>query len=250
VRRIETTSATLVWSPDGTLVTKRRWTRPGEHSRFRNELRVNRLIGDLQPDLITPRLLDHHTQRRELTFEAVYGDPLGPKYPDRISDDDLQRCLTVERRIRAFQPRRRWLRRVDVRRRLQFAARSGWINDGELHWLSQLASRGATRLTFAHGDLIPRNLIDTGDELVLIDWEWAGLHPPGYDLATLWFTLVDVPGARTRLEALVDVDEVPFLLSALVVQLWHLQWFTPPAFQPRHLETRDHLLQRLAALSS
>ena len=72
----------------------------------------------------------------------------------------------------------------------------------------------------------------------------AGLYPREDDLAFLWFSLVDVPGARERVEARVSsMDRL--LLSALLIQLWHLQWSTPRAFRERHLATRYEVVSRL-----
>jgi hypothetical protein len=88
-------------------------------------------------------------------------------------------------------------------------------------------------------------VLDHPDGPVLIDWEWAGLYPPGYDLAFLWFSLVDVPGGRRHVETMVDTGEETFWLSALVIQLWHLQWFVPEPFRPRHEQARDELVERL-----
>ncbi len=83
------------------------------------------------------------------------------------------------------------------------------------------------------------------DHLVVIDWEWAGLYPAHYDLAFLWYSLVDVPGGRAHLETLCAGDTPSFLLSALLIQLHHLQWYVPPEFQSTHLATRDELISRV-----
>ena len=82
------------------------------------------------------------------------------------------------------------------------------------------------------------------DEVALIDWEWAGLYPDGFDAAFLWFTLGEVEGGRTRVEQSVGNPE-SFLLCALLIQLWHLQLYVPTEFRARHLATRDELLDRL-----
>lgn len=37
--------------------------------------------------------------------------------------------------------------------------------------------------TFCHNDLMPGNLLDSGDELWVIDWEYAGFGHPWFDLA-------------------------------------------------------------------
>jgi thiamine kinase-like enzyme len=43
----------------------------------------------------------------------------------------------------------------------------------------------ATTLTPSHNDPWPRNVIDSGDRLHLIDWEYSGLNEPAWDLADL-----------------------------------------------------------------
>jgi thiamine kinase-like enzyme len=44
---------------------------------------------------------------------------------------------------------------------------------------------GAVDLGFGHNDLLAANLIDDGERLWLIDWEYAGLNTPLFDLANL-----------------------------------------------------------------
>jgi thiamine kinase-like enzyme len=39
--------------------------------------------------------------------------------------------------------------------------------------------------TFCHNDLMPANLLDTGDRVWVIDWEYAGIGHPLFDLAGL-----------------------------------------------------------------
>jgi thiamine kinase-like enzyme len=44
---------------------------------------------------------------------------------------------------------------------------------------------GAVDLVFGHNDLLPGNLLDDGERLWLIDWEYAGFNSPLFDLANL-----------------------------------------------------------------
>ncbi len=44
---------------------------------------------------------------------------------------------------------------------------------------------GPIRLVFGHNDLLAANLVDDGDRLWLIDWDYAGLNSPLFDLAGL-----------------------------------------------------------------
>lgn len=244
-RRLDTAYSTVTWSADGSRVTKTRSGDPRARRRFRHELRVNLLLRSDAPRLPTPRLIDHDVQHRRLTFDAVDGDPIGPKYPTTFTTTDLDDCLSIERAVQTFAPRRRWLPRINVARRISLAHRSGLLNHRQAAAIHDLLDRNRVRLRFAHGDLIARNVLRSPSGPMVIDWEWAGLYPHGYDLAVLWFSLVDTPDGRDQLEAHLETPQLPFLLSALVVQLWHLQWFVTPEFQTRHLQTRDELLHRL-----
>lgn len=67
------------------------------------------------------------------------------------------------------------------------------LNDGVFQLLLVLAKNDGEKendlkKVFAHGDFCPWNMLQTkNNELVLIDWEMAGLKPLGYDLFTYLF---------------------------------------------------------------
>lgn len=245
-RTLTTTYTTLTWSDDGRSVTKVRDRAHDARRRFRYELQVNLLLRDRPPPVATPRLLGHDVGRRSLTFEADDGEPLGPKYPTDLADGDLDDVLDLIERLRAYDPRRRWLRRLDSTSRLALAQRHDLLTAEETASLQTLARAVHRRYRFCHGDITARNVLRTSDtgDLVLIDWEWAGLYPEGYELAFLWYSVIDVPGGRDRVEAHAARPEA-FLLSALLVTLWHLQWYLPGPFRAKHLETKDELVARL-----
>lgn len=61
---------------------------------------------------------------------------------------------------------------------------------GELDALLRIAERleaaiGPVEIVLGHNDLLPANLLDDGERLWLIDWEYAGLNSPLFDLAGL-----------------------------------------------------------------
>jgi thiamine kinase-like enzyme len=47
------------------------------------------------------------------------------------------------------------------------------------------AAVGPVEIVFGHNDLLPANLIDDGDRLWLVDWEYAGFNSPLFDLGGL-----------------------------------------------------------------
>ena len=55
-----------------------------------------------------------------------------------------------------------------------------------LHINAELeAALGPTTMVFGHNDLLPANFMDDGKRLWLIDWDYAGLNTPLFDLANL-----------------------------------------------------------------
>ena len=60
-----------------------------------------------------------------------------------------------------------------------------------LLWLGRRWSRqlqkavGPIDVVFGHNDLLPANLLDDGDRLWLIDWDYAGFNSPLFDLGGL-----------------------------------------------------------------
>lgn len=61
---------------------------------------------------------------------------------------------------------------------------------GDLHRLATIVDGleravGPIEVVFGHNDLLPANIIDDGDRLWLIDWEFAGYGSPLFDLGNL-----------------------------------------------------------------
>ncbi len=180
-----------------------------------------------------------------LTFEAFPGRPLGPKYPQDLAITEIDAILALARDLEPYNPRRRWLRRFNAQRRLAMAHAAGLLDDQQASVLVELTRQRPRKLRFAHGDVTARNVLTYENDRALIDWEWAGLYPPGYDAAFLWFSLGEVDGGRAHVERSARADETSFVLCALLIELWHLQWYIPPDFRKPHLATRDELLDRL-----
>jgi thiamine kinase-like enzyme len=44
---------------------------------------------------------------------------------------------------------------------------------------------GPIDIVFGHNDMLPANLLDDGERLWLVDWEYAGFNSPLFDLAGL-----------------------------------------------------------------
>lgn len=252
---IVTGKSVVSWSIDGTTVTKRavrdhvdpvlgRYRAAG-----RNEIRINRLLSNAAPPVPTPRLVSWSAHDRSMTFEAVDGAPLGPKFPTALLPTDVADLIALARALGPFQPRRRWFRRLDVERRLRQFVRAALLSHADADAVLALARERRIGWQFAHADLTARNVLRRTDgELVLIDWEWAGLYPTGYELAFLWFSLSDMPDARDAVaRAVPDRQRPGFLLSAILIQLLHLHLFRniDSPYLPRHHATLDELIRQV-----
>lgn len=253
--------ARLTWSADGTTVTKTlvpavtipHWASllGTPRQAARNELRVNLMLAQAPPPVRVPRLLSSSRRGPSMTFEAVDGRPVGPKFPTSLSLGEVDELVALALGLAAYRPRRPWFRRLYIGRRLALHCRSGLIGPGDAGTLAALAESPGLKWCFAHGDITARNVLrDTQGHLALIDWEWAGLYPRGYELAFLWLSLVDVPGGRAKAESAVPRHlEAGFLLSATLVQLLHLQMWQrrPNPFIAKHEQTLRELLAAIRA---
>jgi thiamine kinase-like enzyme len=63
------------------------------------------------------------------------------------------------------------------------------------------AATGPVEIVFGHNDLLPANLIDDGDRLWLVDWEYAGFNSPLFDLGGLASNAGMSPDERAALLA-------------------------------------------------
>jgi hypothetical protein len=261
---IRTNLSTIRWSRDGKAVTKRyepvanagslgpratilehHYPGSGPWARhFAYELRVNQLLARHRPPVPTAGLLGHDRRTLTLEFAAVPGHRLGPKFPLDLTAHDLERLIGFATALRPYRHRPRWLRRLPIQRRLRRAREVGLLTGTAYDGLRQMASRAPIRWVFAHADVNPSNVVSGGEGAYLLDWEWAGLYPDGYDLAFLWFVLADLPEARSVVERRIRSDPMVFWLCALLVELLHLEWFHGE-FRPRHEATRDALVARL-----
>jgi hypothetical protein len=255
--------ARLTWSADGATVTKTlvphlviaHWASllGTPRQAALNELRVNVLLREHRPPVTVPLMLGSSRRGPSMTFEAVDGAPLGPKFPSSLPGSEVDGLIAIALALQSYRPRRRWFRRLHVERRLRLHHRSGLIADADAAALTLLAESGRIRWRFAHGDITARNVLrDSQGRLVLIDWEWAGMYPAGYEFAFLWFSLLDVPGARDKVAAGVPGHaKAGFLFSATLVQLLHLQmWLRRPnPHVAKHQETLRQLLEEVRSSS-
>jgi len=224
-----TPKASLTWSADGSTVTKRFVQLPANEllgtqaGAFANEAKVNGLLRDEEPPVPVAALLAVDRAGQALTFEAIPGEPLGPKFPSDLDHEAIEGLVRLVAALDGYRPNPPWLRRFPLERRLGLHVAAGLLDEGDADLL-RAAAGDLAAWSFAHGDVTARNVLRRDDgALVLIDWEWAGLHPPLYDVAFLWFSLAHDQEGRRRVAATVaEVDQTPFLVSVVLIELLHL----------------------------
>jgi hypothetical protein len=191
---------------------------------FERELRLYRRFADAPPHVPVPRLLHADPARSLLVLEDA-GEPLSMLRRLRGELDTPTRAalLAAPGAIASYRsgaqpaspaevspspPAHREMRRRLLEdpsdplgwvvQGIARAARLGLLEAGLAARMDRaLAEHPA--LAFAHGDLLPRNLLRSPEgRLVVIDWECSGAHPEGWDRALLW---ANAPSLRAGLEA-------------------------------------------------
>lgn len=109
--------AKLTWSADALTVTKTavphlsiaHWAHllGTPRQAALNELRVNQLLRDVPPPVAVPALVRSNRRQPSMTFEAVDGVPLGPKFPSWLSGAEVE-GLVAARTPSSPGMRKRW----------------------------------------------------------------------------------------------------------------------------------------------
>jgi thiamine kinase-like enzyme len=101
------------------------------------------------------------------------------------------------------------------------------LADGHRQWISRTLDAVPHLPTHAviHADLVPENLIDDGERLWLVDWEYASRGDPATDLAILAMNAeldADMTAELVRSHGAVDLAIVQALLPAAAIReaLW------------------------------
>ncbi len=170
------------------------FVRIGEDNPFHNILRFNELAASraAQAVGISPAVV--HSQNGVIVTDFIEGRTLGPQ--------DVQDPSTLNRIVPLIHACHR-----DIPEFLRGPVLMFWVfhvirdyvatvyqsDRGDTTLLDMFLSKAANLeraigkidIAFGHNDLLAANIIDDGDRLWLVDWDYAGFNSPLFDLAGL-----------------------------------------------------------------
>lgn len=187
-------------------------------AKWRHEIGVYRAFEQTPPPVRAPRLV--HTDDGLLVLERIDAQPVdSERYPPRrLTDTQVELVTATLRRLNAWQPPAgRFARIFDYPDRVRRYHAAGYLTDDDSDALRRLLDRCGDTWEFNHGDPLPSNLLLTRDgACALVDWEFAGLYLPGFDLAMLRILLgASAPTIGERVEEAISAGGLtcPFAIN-------------------------------------
>ena len=185
-----------------------------------HEIAIYRAFAERAPGVRTPRLIA--ANHEVLVVELLPGEPLAERRRPHaaLPIRTISALITIHDQLARYAPKLVIAApparvRAQLRERLlEDPSDPTWIRDGirlcgrreggidgELAKQIDQALAAYPATAFSHGDLLLRNAIadpDDEEDIGLVDWECAGVHPRDWDLALLWSQLAGP--ARTIVE--------------------------------------------------
>jgi hypothetical protein len=176
---------------------------------FAREIDVYRFFDRERPPFVAPRLVAADDRHPLLVLERLPGTRVAEeRYPtEQIRSERLAAVFTAQRRVNAWRAPIGVLPRVlDYRSRLERYRRGGQLTDEEYGEVRTLLGAVGEATEFCHGDLMLRHVlrhVEAGYReggYGIVDWGFAGVFLPGFDLARIWTLLGAVFGARSEID--------------------------------------------------
>ena len=211
------------------------------------EARIYLAFQEWAAPVAVPGLVAQDVGHRVLVIGHVGGRPVHvERHPPRLPPAVWWTVLAAAVRISRWMPPVSRVERVfDYPARITRYHGLGLLTGQDVDALRTLLPLAGGRWEFAHGDLLLSNVHlptaapvapvdprasrgsrvpDEHDEtgevhgpVTVLDWEWAGMYLPGWDLATLWLLAGATPGARGLIVATAGSDparEAAFWVNA------------------------------------
>ena len=175
---------------------------------FTREIDIYRFFERKRPPFRVARLIAADDRHPLLVLERLDGVPVSTaRYPtEEISSRQLAAVFTALRRVNDWRAPIGELRRVlDYRSRLERYRRGGQLTEGEYGHTTALLDAVGDAVEFSHGNLMLPHVLRRLDgykegHYALVDWAFASVFLPGFDLARLWTLLRATFGARSEID--------------------------------------------------
>jgi Phosphotransferase enzyme family len=194
--------------------------------KFEQEIAAYRYFRHQLPPFNVPRLVEADEARAVLLIRHVPGRPLAlQRYPEEpLPQTDLDIAFAAIESVDSWKagPEAPFQRVFDYPVRLERYRDYGPLDERDHSLLSSVVSRqDESWWTFCHGDPLLSNFLRSGNESVLVDWEFSGFFLQGFDLAILWVLLHSTPAARERIRDIVrrtgEKGETVFVVNLAMV---------------------------------
>jgi len=175
---------------------------------FAREIDVYRFFERHRPPFRVARLIAADDRHPLLVLERIDGAPISTaRYPaEEVSPRQLAAVFTALRRVNDWRAPIGEMRRVlDYRSRLERYRRSGQLTAEEYAHVTTLLTAVGDATEFCHGNLMLPHVLRRLDgykegDYALVDWAFASVFLPGFDLARLWTLLYATFGARSEID--------------------------------------------------
>ncbi|MFF2654990.1 phosphotransferase family protein [Streptomyces sp. NPDC058045] len=180
--------------------------------KFSTEIDAYQTFATTPPPVLVPALIAADNRHKVLLVEHIRGhSPVQSRDrfpPQALDPAHLTAMLTAMTGLGRWKPPAgAFTRTPDHPARLDRDHHQGLTIPQEHRALTDLLHRAGTVLVPAHGDPLPTNFVVRPDgQVTVIDWEHAGHHLPGHDLAVLWTVLAATPQARPQIEELAAAE--------------------------------------------
>ncbi len=175
---------------------------------FTREIDIYRFFERQRPPFKVARLVAADERQPLLVLERLDGTPVSKaRYPaEEISSRQLAAVFTALRRVNDWRAPVGELRRMlDYRSRLERYRRGGQLTEEEYGHVMALLTAVGDAVEFSHGNLMLPHVLRRLDgykegRYALVDWAFASVFLPGFDLARLWTLLRATFGARSEID--------------------------------------------------
>lgn len=207
---------------------------PAWRQKFFNEIQFYKTLGRRAP-LSIPKVVKICSEDPLpfLLFEKIDGSPLSPtRIPSSAKSEWAPKLADLLEKIQNISPNNLNLPHYDgdfLIQKVQSYQKDPPVTKAFFEEVLSRLKESKEKLNSAaqfmvHGDFIFQNIIESGDQLIAIDWEFVGIGNRAYDAANLWLTTFKLGNWRKTFvrKVLQRTDEPDDFKNLLVLNLFRL----------------------------